>query len=239
MYDARQEPNEFVADSLEEARSKAAEFFGTEASALHIVVPAVGEIFGAEGAREGPVEDPRHRDVGRVVGDDDARERREQAPLRQHRRGGESGRPRPEGLFGPAHEAAGHEEGPALDVDRPQERGERPRREHEPRGRVPEHGLRHTDDDEAAGAELRECQSRRLRGRHERRERRRRQHDRYTAQRREGRKARHRTSPAMESYRACPTVGRSRAAGEWNSRAVPPYRPLASTLPGVGSLMLE
>lgn len=49
MYDARQEPNEFVADSLEEARAKAAEFFGTEASALQIVVPAVGEIFGAGG----------------------------------------------------------------------------------------------------------------------------------------------------------------------------------------------
>ena len=44
MYDARQEPNEFVADSLEEARSKAAEFFGTEASALQIVIPAVGEM---------------------------------------------------------------------------------------------------------------------------------------------------------------------------------------------------
>ncbi len=49
MYDARQEPNEFVADSLEEARAKAAEFFGTEASELQIVVPAVGEIFGAGG----------------------------------------------------------------------------------------------------------------------------------------------------------------------------------------------
>lgn len=49
MYDARQEPNEFVADSLEEARSKAAEFFGAEASELQIVVPAVGEIFGAGG----------------------------------------------------------------------------------------------------------------------------------------------------------------------------------------------
>jgi predicted RNA-binding protein Jag len=49
MYDARQEPNEFVADSLEEARAKAAEFFGTDASALDVVVPEVGEIFGAGG----------------------------------------------------------------------------------------------------------------------------------------------------------------------------------------------
>jgi len=49
MYDARQEPNEFVADSIEEARAKAAEFFGTDASELHIAVPEVGEIFGAAG----------------------------------------------------------------------------------------------------------------------------------------------------------------------------------------------
>jgi len=49
MYDARQEPNEFVADTLEDARAKAAEFFGTDESSLHIVVPAVGEIFGAAG----------------------------------------------------------------------------------------------------------------------------------------------------------------------------------------------
>ncbi len=49
MYDARQEPNEFVADSLEEAREKASVFFGTETSELHIVVPEIGEIFGAGG----------------------------------------------------------------------------------------------------------------------------------------------------------------------------------------------
>ncbi len=49
MYDARQEPNEFVADSLEEARAKASVFFGTEVSELHIVVPEIGEIFGAGG----------------------------------------------------------------------------------------------------------------------------------------------------------------------------------------------
>lgn len=49
MYDARQEPNEFVADSLEEARAKAATFFGTSESELTVVVPEVGEIFGAGG----------------------------------------------------------------------------------------------------------------------------------------------------------------------------------------------
>lgn len=49
MYDARQEPNEFVADSLDEARAQAAEFFGTSEDDLKIVVPKDGEIFGAAG----------------------------------------------------------------------------------------------------------------------------------------------------------------------------------------------
>lgn len=49
MYDARREPNEFVADSLDEAKAKAATFFGTEESELRIVVPPSGEIFGAAG----------------------------------------------------------------------------------------------------------------------------------------------------------------------------------------------
>lgn len=49
MYDARQEPNEFVGDSLDEARAKAAEFFGTDEGDLKVVVPADGEIFGAAG----------------------------------------------------------------------------------------------------------------------------------------------------------------------------------------------
>ena len=49
MYDQRQEPNEFVADSVDEATSQAAEFFGVEASELKVVVAADGEIFGAGG----------------------------------------------------------------------------------------------------------------------------------------------------------------------------------------------
>lgn len=49
MYDARQEPNEFVADSLAEARAKAAEFFGINESELKIVVPKDGEIYGVHG----------------------------------------------------------------------------------------------------------------------------------------------------------------------------------------------
>jgi len=49
MYDQRQEPNEFVADSVAAATSQAAEFFGVEASELKVVVPPEGEIFGAGG----------------------------------------------------------------------------------------------------------------------------------------------------------------------------------------------
>ena len=49
MYDARQEPNEFIADSLAEARAKAAEFFGKDEGDLKIVVPKDGEIYGVHG----------------------------------------------------------------------------------------------------------------------------------------------------------------------------------------------
>ncbi len=49
MYDARQEPNEFVADSLAAAKAKAAEFFGTDEGDLKIVVPKDGEIYGVHG----------------------------------------------------------------------------------------------------------------------------------------------------------------------------------------------
>lgn len=49
MYDARQEPNEFVADNLAAARAKAAAFFGTDESELKIVVPRDGEIYGVHG----------------------------------------------------------------------------------------------------------------------------------------------------------------------------------------------
>ena len=49
MYDTRQEPNEFIADSLDEARAKAAAFFEVDEADLKIVVAAEGEIFGAAG----------------------------------------------------------------------------------------------------------------------------------------------------------------------------------------------
>lgn len=89
MYDARQEPNEFVADSLEEARAKAAAFFGTEESELLINVPAVGEIFGA-GARTVIVAVPRSVAArgGRSGGGDGGREER---GGRREGRGGDRG----------------------------------------------------------------------------------------------------------------------------------------------------
>ena len=49
MYDQRQEPNEFVADTLDEARSNAAKFFEVEVDQLKVVVPKDGEIYGAGG----------------------------------------------------------------------------------------------------------------------------------------------------------------------------------------------
>ena len=49
MYDQRQEPNEFVADNVDEATTQAAEFFGVESGELKVVVAADGEIFGAGG----------------------------------------------------------------------------------------------------------------------------------------------------------------------------------------------
>lgn len=89
MYDARQEPNEFVADSLEEARAKAATFFGTEESELLIAVPAVGEIFGA-GARTVIVAVPRSVSArgGRSGGGEPGREER---GGRREGRGGDRG----------------------------------------------------------------------------------------------------------------------------------------------------
>lgn len=90
MYDTRQEPNEFVADSLEEARAKAAVFFGTDASELQIVVPEVGEIYGT-GGRTVIVAVPRSIAArgGRSNGSDSGRG--EERGGRREARGGERG----------------------------------------------------------------------------------------------------------------------------------------------------
>lgn len=49
MYDARQEPNEFIADSLSEAKANACHFFEVEESDLRFVISKDGEIYGATG----------------------------------------------------------------------------------------------------------------------------------------------------------------------------------------------
>ena len=49
MYDQRQEANEFVGESVEEATRQAAEFFGVDAGELKVAVAPEGEIFGAGG----------------------------------------------------------------------------------------------------------------------------------------------------------------------------------------------
>jgi predicted RNA-binding protein Jag len=49
MYDTRQEANEFVGDSLAEARAKAAEFFGVDEGELKFASAPEGEIFGTAG----------------------------------------------------------------------------------------------------------------------------------------------------------------------------------------------
>ncbi|MBY0399617.1 hypothetical protein K2X89_04935 [Myxococcota bacterium] len=91
MYDARQEPNEFVADSLDEARAKAATFFGASESELVFVVPEVGEIFGA-GGRTVIVAVPKNVAArgGRSSGGDGGG-RSEERGGRREGRGGERG----------------------------------------------------------------------------------------------------------------------------------------------------
>lgn len=49
MYNQKQEPNEFIGDSLDDVRTQAAEFFGVDKAELKVVVPADGEIYGAGG----------------------------------------------------------------------------------------------------------------------------------------------------------------------------------------------
>lgn len=49
MYDTRQEANEFVGESLAEAKAKAAEFFGTDESDLKFAIAPEGEVFGMAG----------------------------------------------------------------------------------------------------------------------------------------------------------------------------------------------
>ena len=49
MYDAKSEPNEFIADSREEALAKACQFFGSDEDALKVVHVEEGVIYGLGG----------------------------------------------------------------------------------------------------------------------------------------------------------------------------------------------
>ena len=49
MYDEKNEPHEFVAESRDEAIAKAARFFGTDADALACAELPPGEVYGLGG----------------------------------------------------------------------------------------------------------------------------------------------------------------------------------------------
>lgn len=126
MYDARQEPNEFVADSLEEARAKAATFFGTSETELLVVVPEVGEIFGA-GGRSVIVAFPKSLSGrGGRSGGGDGGGRSEERGGRREGRGGERGE---RGGRGERSERGGRGEREERGGDRGGERGARAERD--------------------------------------------------------------------------------------------------------------
>jgi spoIIIJ-associated protein len=49
MYDRKNEANEFVADSVDDARVRAAHFYGVEADELRVIVPDLGDVSGLAG----------------------------------------------------------------------------------------------------------------------------------------------------------------------------------------------
>lgn len=63
MYDRKDEPNEFVAESVDDATAAAARFYGVEADALTVVEAEVGEVAGA-GGRSVVVAFPKGMKVG-------------------------------------------------------------------------------------------------------------------------------------------------------------------------------
>ena len=130
MYDAREEPNEFVADSLDEARAKAAKFFGRDEGDLEIVVPKEGEIYGLGGQTVivafpkgiSPRSSQSSNGSGRR---DEGREPRRDSP-RESGRGNRGGR----GDRGGRNEARGGRGGRGRQSDRG---GDRPPQEDAPR----------------------------------------------------------------------------------------------------------
>lgn len=87
MYDARQEPNEFIADSLSEAKANACQFFEVEESDLRFVISKDGEIYGATG-RSVVVATPKNITSGPPRGNSDEGARAGDRGPRKESRGG-------------------------------------------------------------------------------------------------------------------------------------------------------
>jgi len=72
MYDKKSEANEFVGESVEEAKAAAARFYGVEVSDLKVAVPKDGEVYGLNG-RVALVAYPSSVVPGSKPGDDGGR----------------------------------------------------------------------------------------------------------------------------------------------------------------------
>jgi hypothetical protein len=142
------------------------------------------KIFGSNQSGEAPRR--RRHDRYEVVTDDETGQRPEQQSLDECRAGGNTSRPWPEGRHDSGFKSAGHEQRPAFEVDRADERGQCGRREHEPAGGLTQchrHDARH---EERRNAKLRDDQRRGVPDGNEPQERRRRQDDSYRVTRRNG-----------------------------------------------------
>lgn len=96
MYDRKQEPNEFVGESVDDATSAAARFFGVEAAELKVKVAPEGAISGAAG-RTVVVAFPKNVSPAKPgAGGDDSRDRGDRGG-RDRDRGGRGGRDRDRG----------------------------------------------------------------------------------------------------------------------------------------------
>ena len=85
MYNAKSEPNEFIADSPDEAVAKACDFFGADEGALKIVHVAEAKVSGM-GSRSVVVAVPRDREPRRP--EPDRGESRGEGRQERGRRGG-------------------------------------------------------------------------------------------------------------------------------------------------------
>ena len=137
------------------------------------------EILRAHRALEAQARDGHDHDIGDVVSDDNRRQCAENETLDQrdsHRR------PRgaaAERVLDAANEPTRNEKRPALDFNRPQQRGQGSRREHEPARRIPKRGCDDSGDKEGRRPQAARGERCGPPHRHEREERRRGQNDAY------------------------------------------------------------